>query len=68
MTQSVHEQIGAVAAVEPELHLLQVGREMLGAQLVLRAHDGALQQGECGLDRVGVELLPALVFGGVLFI
>ena len=52
MTQGINEQIGAIPAIEAELHLVQIGREMLRADLVPRSHDAALQQGECGFDGV----------------
>jgi len=48
MTQSVNKQIGILATIEAERHLIQVGREMLGAYLVPRSHDAALQQREGG--------------------
>src|SRR5690348_14132424 len=56
MTQSVQEQIGILPAIEPEGHLIQVGGEMLCADLVPRSHDAALQERECGLYGIGVNV------------
>ena len=42
MTQSINEQIGAIAAIEAELHLFQIGREMLRGDSVPRSHNAAV--------------------------
>jgi hypothetical protein len=34
MTQGVQEQIGTLAAIETELHFVEVGRKMLGGDIV----------------------------------
>ena len=52
MTQGIYEQIGTFAPIETERHLVQVGREMLGADFVPASHDAALEQRECRFDRV----------------
>src|SRR5439155_12383473 len=56
MTQSVQEQIRILPAIEPKLHLIQVGREMLRADLVPRSHDAALQEAESVLDCIGMDV------------
>src|SRR5690242_9451186 len=56
MTQSIQENGGRLPAIETEGHLIQVGREMLCADLVPSSHNAALQEGECGLDRVGMNV------------
>lgn len=63
MTQSVDEQIGAIAAIEAELHLREIGREMLGADLVPRAYDAALQKRKRGFDCVSRDTLAVFVAG-----
>src|SRR5882724_1815688 len=75
MTQCIQKQIGLLAAIESESHFLKVSREMLCADLVPRSHDAALKQGECGLDRVCVDVplsvnlfgvIDSLVFGCIV--
>ncbi len=56
MTQGVNEQIGALPAIEPELHLFQVGRKMFGANPVPRPHDSALEKRESGFDCIGMNV------------
>lgn len=56
MAQRIDKQIGPLAAVESELHLLQVGSEMFCAHLVPRSHNAALQERECGFDSVGMDV------------
>src|ERR1039458_28416 len=56
MAQRVEEQIGAIPAVEAEGHLVQVGLQMLGADLVPRSHDAALEQRESRLNGVGMNV------------
>ena len=63
MTQSVDEQIGAFPAIEPELHLVQVGCEMLGTDLVPRSDDAAFQKRERGFNRVSGDARAVLVAG-----
>jgi len=59
--QSVHEQVGVLAAVESEGHFFEVGLQMLCAQLVPASAQTALEQREGGLNRIGVRV-PANVF------
>lgn len=54
MTQGIHEQIGAIPAIEPERHFGAIGLQMLRADTMPATHDTALQERECGLDCVGV--------------
>src|SRR6266536_4345949 len=56
MTQGVQEQIGVLPAIEAELHLIQIGRKMLRADLVPRSHDAPLQEAESALDCVGMNV------------
>jgi len=56
MAQRVDKQIGILAAIEPECHLVQVGLEMLRADLVPCSDDATLEQGECGFRCVGVDV------------
>ena len=70
MTQGVNEQIGAFPAVEAEGHFVQVGLQVFGADLVPRSDDPALQERECGFDRVSRDasavLIPSIFFGSVV--
>ncbi len=61
MTQGVNEKIGAIATVEPERHLVQIGLKMLGADLVPASHDAALQERECGFNRIGCDARSVFV-------
>lgn len=56
MTHSVNKQVGAVATVEAETHLVQVGLQMLGADAVPCSYDSALQKREGGFDCVGMNV------------
>ena len=56
MPQRVHEEIRAVAAVEAELHLVQIPRQVLGAEPVPRSHDAALEQREGRFHSVSVSI------------
>src|SRR5208282_5981800 len=55
MTQGIKEQIGTLPAIEAELHLIQVGLEMLCADVVPRSHDSTLQEREAGLGSIRVN-------------
>lgn len=63
MPQGINEQIGTVAAIEPKLHLREVGGKMFGANLVPRSDDAALQKRECGFDGVGGNASAVFVAG-----
>lgn len=52
MTQSVEEKRVGLATIESERHFVQIGREMLRADAMPRSDDAALEQRECGFDRV----------------
>jgi hypothetical protein len=56
MTQSIQEESGRLTAVEAELHLGKVRREMFRADLVPRSHDATLEQGECRFHGVSVNV------------
>jgi hypothetical protein len=61
MTQGVDKQIGTLPAIEAERHLVQVGREMLCADLVPASNDSALEERERGFDGIGCDAVPVLV-------
>jgi len=56
MPQGIQEQIRILLAIEEESHFVQVGGEMLCADLVPASNDAALEQRESGFDRVGVDV------------
>src|ERR1035437_8022234 len=56
MTQSVNEQVGTIPAVEAEAHFVKIGLQMLGANLVPRSDDAALEQREGILCRVRMNI------------
>jgi hypothetical protein len=68
ITERILEQSFRLAAVEPETHFVQIGREMFRGDFVPRAHDAALKQAECGFDGVGMNVShdvdPATVIDG----
>jgi hypothetical protein len=73
MTQGIQKQGWRLPAIEAELHFGKIGREMVRADLVPRSNDAALEQGECGFNRVGINipanvLLVATVDGFMLAI
>ncbi len=61
MTQSVQEQSRTLPAIEPELHLCEIGGEMFGADLVPTAHDAALQERDGRFDGIGCDARTVLV-------
>lgn len=56
MAQGIQEQVRILAAIKAEAHLFAVGLEMLGANLVPRSYDPALEQRESGFDSVCVDV------------
>ena len=66
MTQRIKEQIGAVPAIETELHLFEVGRKMLGAESVPCSHDAALEKRERRFDSVGMNVSHDIHAGTVV--
>src|SRR5436190_14116120 len=56
MTQSVQEEIRVLPAIEPELHLIQIGREMLRADLVPCSHNATFQEAESVFHGVRVDI------------
>jgi len=56
MTQSIQEQVRPLPAIESEAHLLQIGGEMLGADLVPRSHDSSLEKREGRFHSVCVNI------------
>ncbi len=56
LDKRVTEQIGVVAVVEPEAHFIEIGLQMLCAKTMPRTNKTALEQGECGFDRVCVNI------------
>lgn len=71
MTESIQEQVGILSAIESECHLIQIGREMLCADLVPCSHDAALQEREGRFDCVGMNVAlnidAVLVPDGLVF-
>ncbi len=72
MTQSIEEQIGTLPAIKPEGHFVQVGLEMLRANVMPSAHDAALEKRESGFDCVGVDIpvhiAPLAVVDGLVIL
>src|SRR5436190_20850792 len=72
MTQSVQEQIRILPAIEAELHLIQIGGEMLRADLVPCSHNATLQEAESILDGICMDIAsnvnPVLVTNRLVFI
>jgi len=66
MTQGVKEKIGSFPSIEPKGHFVQIGREMLGADLVPRSNDSALQQRERGFDGVGMNVAVNIMTAAVI--
>jgi hypothetical protein len=68
MTQSVNEQIGSLPAVKTELHFVQVGLQVFGANLVPGSHNAALQQRERTFHCISVYVSPKpdVFFSGVV--
>lgn len=67
MTQRVNEQIGAFPAIEPESHLVQIGRKVLGTDLMPTTNDAALEQRErrfYGVCRDASAVLVSRIFLG----
>src|SRR3990172_464029 len=56
MAQGIHENVRTLATVESELHFSEVGREVLCADLMPRAYNAALQEGEGILYGVGMNI------------
>ncbi len=70
MAQGIKEQIGAVAAIEAECHLVQVGREMLGADAMPCPDNASFQKAKGVLDgvrmNIAVNIDSRLVFDGLV--
>jgi len=66
MTQGIEKQIGPIPAIESELHLFKVGREMLGAESVPRSHDAPLEKGKGRFNRIGVNVSHDIDAGTVV--
>ncbi len=66
MPQRVHEEIGILPAIEAELHLSEICRQMLCADSMPCADDTALQERERILDSVGVNVAIDVNFALVL--
>ena len=56
MTQGIQKQCRRLPAIEAEGHLIQVGSEMLRADLVPASDNSTLQQGECGFNGIGMNV------------
>jgi hypothetical protein len=64
VAQGIEEQIGIVAAIEPERHFFKVGLQVLRAEFVPATAQTTLEQGERGFNGIGVGLAAA---GGTAF-
>src|SRR5579871_4586120 len=58
MAQGIKEQVGALPPIKAEAHLIQVGLQMLGADLVPASDYSTLEQRERGLYSVRVNVSP----------
>src|SRR4051812_15954538 len=56
--ERVAEQVGVLPVVEPEANLVQVGRKVLGRELVERTHDAAVQEAPDVLDALSGHVAP----------
>jgi hypothetical protein len=56
VSECVEKQVWIFTAVKPERHFIEIGRKVLGTNLVPRSHDSALQQREGALNRIGVNI------------
>src|SRR5262245_37040012 len=65
MTQSIKEQIVTFPAIKPELHLREIGREMLCTDSVPASYDAPLKQRERGFHCVRMHI-SANVLNGVI--
>src|SRR5437016_13768633 len=66
MTQGIQEQIRVLPAIETEGHFIQIGRKMLGADLVPCSHDAALQKAESVLHGVRVDVTTNILLRSVI--
>src|SRR5438067_1609699 len=62
----VPEEPRVLPVVEPKRDLVQVGRKMLGGELVVGADDRALEQTPDAFHGVGMDLRPNPLFGAVV--
>jgi hypothetical protein len=56
MTECVQEQIGLVAAIEAKRHFFAVGLKVFRADSMPRTDNSALQERECGLNGIGIDI------------
>ena len=56
MTKCIEKQVGILTAIKPERHFIEVGREVLGANLVPCPHDSPLQEREGTFNCVCVNV------------
>src|SRR5947209_3817170 len=56
MTQGIQEQGRRLAAIKAELHLREIGREVLRADLVPASNYSTLQQRESRFDSIGMNV------------
>src|ERR1039458_4670943 len=70
MAECIKEQRMTLATIESERHLVQIGREMLGADAMPRSYDAALEQRECRVNGIVRDhktvLVPDVLFGAVV--
>jgi len=56
MTQRVNKQVGFLPAIEPELHLFEIGCKMFRADVMPSSHYSALEERKGVLDGIGVDV------------
>src|SRR5207249_9136954 len=66
MPDRVRKQISAPSAVEPKLKLVEIGVEMLRADLMICTNDRTLEQRKRALNRIGVDLATYPFFLGMV--
>lgn len=70
MAQGIQEQVRALPAIKSECHFVQIGGEVLCADLVPASNDSPLEQRECGFDGIGCHasrvLIADVLFGHVV--
>ncbi len=66
MTQGIQEQIGVLPTIKPELHLFEICGKMLRADVMPRTSDRPLEERECVLDGVSVDVSDYINLGTMI--
>lgn len=56
VSQGIQEQIGTLAAVKAECHFIEIGGQMLCANVMPRSEDSTLEQGERAFDGISMNV------------